>query len=1241
MSKKPKRHLTRRRKDHSQGAGSSKKFVCSRRRFLQATGTGLAATSVTSVLTAAPNSGSSNLFRRYLFERFGSWLYRAWSVKAVRKTDLLSLEFTFANLRLTNAGDALELRYTSRPGYIVVTFPSQHILEQAVEETSPISELPDIVQSRLSGPSRLVFKVVSETGEVPYSMEGLLETISGLEMNLNINALARPERRFRTLSVDQEIPSDNSDSSDAFSGFMKILQRARAARAARRAQSGNGFPFDLPQNFPEFIRPRPHRPGMYETALELPYRLVISPNHYGRWVHVAEPYWTHDYGEDRVELWHTRLGVDDGDGGVDEQAAYQRAVRALWTYDFLPNGEHSSSAGNLPHPGATDPFQPDVQASLTPNDRAQIVHLTSNFRDYRNLLIPASTTAQPRAVPVDRLMMSTLGGWLEAHGSWPDNGLGLLEWEHRAAMARDNYVKTVKLGYLFPFGHKTVQVTISERKFHAKGTAYLFKRLFLVILEPNKTYSTTTEIGMKCPFSELTMLTKRTPNLEIPGIADYIPGTGAYWPIYKSDPFRFKLEGKDHNDRTIRFNATAIFVPVSDLFSALDEDGHFGGLEPDDTALNIIQQDYTPTDEGHIHHVWRTSALDGQRVAYAESKKADDTSFKTVDMAFDGHVSTDLSLPYFRPFMDKAGLSVDTIRIMTGDDEPKQFRYTEKYCQDGFDGNEGEVFLETDEEPTLNFDECSDRSGGFMSPNVILTGLSRKMGPVGGDIGDLDGGTFDPTKYLPSAKIFGVIELRDLLTAILDDPGDSLKYAPKFLTQALDQVSDLLLSLNRLNDNLKVVDEALAATPEGTPSVITDAIDALTLLSNASDAASLEGGLGSFFDAVGLLADLEGHEYLQAPSAIEDGLRREILQTIGFVRNLYDAIESISSLLQSFFNGDELPQNMSLSLDWRVPLNEWSKGIIAFVPTDPSCALYLAVEARPGNTGDVSGGMSTLCRLTDFRIEFLDIIKLPFDRLQFSAEPGKKPEIDVIFGGVNFAGALEFIAALTEVIPMDGFSDPPNVDITASGLEANFSLALPDISIGVFSLQNISINAGLEIPFIGDPLSVSFSFCTRENPCTITVYVFGGGGFVGLTLNPGGIELLEMALEFGVALSLDFGVASGSVSAMAGIYIGITLDAAELSGYFRLRGEVDVLGLISASIELYLELSYHTDTGKVIGQASLEIEVEVAFISKTVTIKHKRKFKGSNGDPTFEQVMGPEGGNDPWKEYCTAFVPAA
>ena len=94
-------------------------------------------------------------------------------------------------------------------------------------------------------------------------------------------------------------------------------------------------------------------------------------------------------------------------------------------------------------------------------DRFQIAHLSSNF---------GTTTYHPEPIDASTLMLSALGGWLEARGTWDPPGLAVEEWSHRAAMGRDHCVRVVYKGYLFPFGHRVSLIKVSERKFH-NGTA--------------------------------------------------------------------------------------------------------------------------------------------------------------------------------------------------------------------------------------------------------------------------------------------------------------------------------------------------------------------------------------------------------------------------------------------------------------------------------------------------------------------------------------------------------------------------------------------------------------------------------------------------------------------------------------------------------------------------------------------------------------------------------------------------
>jgi len=303
-------------------------------------------------------------------------------------------------------------------------------------------------------------------------------------------------------------------------------------------------------------------------------------------------------------------------------------------------------------------------------------------------------------------------------------------------------------------------------------------------------------------------------------------------------------------------------------------------------------------------------------------------------------------------------------------------------------------------------------------------------------------------------------------------------------------------------------------------------------------------------------------------------------------------------------------------------------------------SFVLSVEGRASGKGAM--GVEVLAEIRDFALNLVgreQLIRIRFDHLSFKAGSSGKAEVDVVLGKIEFVGLLGFVETLKELIPFDGFSDPPFLDVSPSGLKAGFTLALPNLSIGIFTLANLSLGADVQVPFLGDQVTVGFNFCTRERPFTLAVAFLGGGGWFGMRIGPEKLELLEVGLEAGACLAVDLGVASGSVSAMIGIYIRLEGDKGSLTGYFRLRGEVDVLGLISASIELYLELHYDFDTGKLVGRATITVHVKVFVFSGTVKITAERQFAGSNGDPTFLQVMGAESGASPaWTDYCLAFA---
>jgi hypothetical protein len=149
----------------------------------------------------------------------------------------------------------------------------------------------------------------------------------------------------------------------------------------------------------------------------------------------------------------------------------------------------------------------------------------------------------------------------------------------------------------------------------------------------------------------------------------------------------------------------------------------------------------------------------------------------------------------------------------------------------------------------------------------------------------------------------------------------------------------------------------------------------------------------------------------------------------------------------------------------------------------------------------------------------------------------------------------------------------------------------------------------------------------------LTVSIFGGGGYFALEVDPKGVKKVEGSLEFGGCFSINLGVASGGVYLMAGVAYAFSPDTTKLGGYLRCGGAIEVLGMITVSLEFMMSLDHYSNPSRLYGTATLTVEIEILFFSKSVDLTVQREF-GGGGDPTFKDMMTE--GN--WNDYCEAFA---
>jgi hypothetical protein len=798
---------------------------------------------------------------------------------------------------------------------------------------------------------------------------------------------------------------------------------------------------------------------------------------------------------------------------------------------------------------------------LDVRDRFEIVHLSA---DWNLVGSGPGHSYTPVPIAVDRLMLSSMGAWLKLRGDWGplpslpgDQGspLTVSQWQHIATQGRDQYVKVVTEGYLFPFGHRAALVKVTERKFKydsgAGGTlARLWQRMWIVVRQPVRTYAPTGpvdpnegNIGRKMPFESVRITNSVTPNLDDPGgpQSEALPGLGqsGFWPRVGGQDFLFHLIALDRYGQSVEMTTPLVFVGRDIALGAANRETlkKIGVAYSVPPAGNPGANDLAAQDPSS--RVARPTQ--GQKIAFAPESAPGDTTLETLKLVLGSYVEDGGGqAPPFWPVVVAAQVEMRAVQQLSGVQAAPLVRFYPGYVKAGFEGdNQGGVFLEMIGNPwkqspapvSLGF--SADRAGGLATPNIDISGISRHMGPVGGVLKTVASGQFNPADFfkdltgnLEAARILGGISLADILQLVtgLPDPA-SLSKVPRLLS-----------------------------TP--------------------------------------------------------------------------------------------IPNGMQVSYKWETPVQQHG----VFVPANNSTLSLSSVVTTylDGKPPDfrVEG------HLTNFALTLLEgspFISVAFSDFAFISAAGQKLQVQPHIQTVQFLGPLQFVNELSKYLspnggapgPGGGFDDPPFVDVQSNLVKAGYTLTIPTIAVGVFSLANVSLGASLTIPFTSDPMRIRFAFCERSNPFTLSVSLFAGGGFFAIEfgLDGSGIETMEASLEFGGNFSLDIGVASGGVYVMAGIYFKMghldpnddkSKEAIVLTGYLRCGGSLNVLGLVSISVEFYMGLTYESAGNKVWGQATLTVCVHVLFFSTSVGLSVEREF----ADPPVGCLLEPDG----WSNYCAAFA---
>lgn len=234
----------------------------------------------------------------------------------------------------------------------------------------------EVTEARLSGPSRIAFRINCDDfeperagGRIPFSVEGLTNW-GGMDMAV----VRRAERLMqapswqgtqggRLLARWQRRASLDDAEILRFQGLSSSDHSTRAADREHRGWIKDAQPkaprtsrLSSAQRLAEVHASANRAPDPFETALELPFRLFLSPAQDATWKTPSAGIWRdlvqlggacqgEGSGQAMRELWTARL-LGDGEAG---------GVRAVWSPDFRPEALLSTDEPAAPPRG---PFAP-------------------------------------------------------------------------------------------------------------------------------------------------------------------------------------------------------------------------------------------------------------------------------------------------------------------------------------------------------------------------------------------------------------------------------------------------------------------------------------------------------------------------------------------------------------------------------------------------------------------------------------------------------------------------------------------------------------------------------------------------------------------------------------------------------------------------------------------------------------------------------------------------------------------
>lgn len=533
---------------------------------------------------------------------------------------------------------------------------------------------------------------------------------------------------------------------------------------------------------------------------------------------------------------------------------------------------------------------------------------------------------------------------------------------HRTVQGRDAFVEVVYKGFLFPLGLRAALVKVTRRDFrryhmNPRGapTAYLIQEMFIVVNKPRKTFKAYGQPneGRDFPCASITMLTTQTGSLGDPEAffekailskdetRPYPPEVGTvFWP---------KHAGADKRDVIFSWQVDDQSEPARSHLLFVDN-----AAAHDPATMQLVIEQYNQrSDKRDVEH-------HGAVRRYAAENRPGETSFKTrrwtlsaqgrlnngngtafyhMDAFMEGQ-----DQPPFYPVLESAEMMIETIERFTGKpNTPILAAFNQQYIRYGFDSarNPTELYLNVVKpDLEMNANDSQGAGGGIAGMAMLVAGLSRRIGPVGGrrnrpaaptgssgprvrqavpdsgiDMGEAQSGRMNADQFFDGAvgkaKLFGIMRISALLKALL------IAAAPKLIETVNYAVGK---GQGMIEDFAAKLGAAIGTVRSALISARAEIDRGLASMSDAGVPLTLRGLYGGFAQSLDLLeaalAQAEAATTHPAPSLVVleaaanrlkagvDGVRREmesiardpvptmVKQAIGELQRQWEAIRA-------------------------------------------------------------------------------------------------------------------------------------------------------------------------------------------------------------------------------------------------------------------------------------------------------------------------------------------------------------